>query len=218
MSSLKHELGITLRNMVQREADDREISRWADDRLRNSDPDQDTKELLERLSLIITPGFGPLSKAEMEHLANLMILNVANIKEIFSPMLPKWGYIFYEKKEDLVFGSWFIVLLSSIDSKQEFLKELASGLDLPEKFRDKQTFEWLDALIWLCDLHWIANPKILFVHDSIPFSHDPAEQKRYFEFLNDVHKAWPGEELGFDKERAIYYAFAKHTRFKLINE
>lgn len=215
MSELKREIGIALRSKLRNGYDWRngndvgEIARWAFELSMNRDADSDVHDLLYHLSFIDTPGFGGYAKEELEVLANLLVLNVDNIREKFMPMAPELGYLFYTDKADLAIGKWFIVWLSENLSKQKLFEEIALGLQLPKRFSNRSSCDWIDVLEWLVHLDWIVEPKILIVHDDIPLKSSPDDQKKYFELLSDVHKSWYGDKLGYDHDHAVYYAFPK---------
>jgi hypothetical protein len=209
MSESKREIGIELRSKLRNGYHVGAIAGWAYELSTDRDANSDVQDLLYRLSFIGEPGFGDYAKEELEVLANLLVLNVDNICEKFLPMAPEHGYLFYKDKADLAIGKWFIVWLSENLSKQKLFEELALGLQLPKRFSNSSSYDWIDALEWLVHLDWIVEPNILIVHDDIPLKSSPEEQKKYFELLSDVHKAWCGDELGYDHDHEVYYAFPK---------
>lgn len=215
--SKKREIGIALRSKLRNGYDVGAIARWAFELRMNRDADSDVRDLLDHLSFIETPGFEDYAKEELEVLANLLVLNVDNFREKFLPMAPEHGYLFYKDKADLAIGKWFIVCLSENLSKQKLLEELALGLQLPNHFSNSSSYDWIDALEWLIHLDWIVGPKILIVHDDIPFKSSPDEQKKYFELLSDVSKTWYGDKLGYDHDHEVYYAFPKRFYSEVKN-
>lgn len=217
MCESKREIGIALRNKLQNGYNVGAIARWADELSTNRYVDSDVRDLLDHLRAIETPGFGDYAKEELEVLANLLVLNVDNIREKFLPMAAEHGYLFYKDKADLAIGNWFVVWLSENLSKQKLFEELALGLQPPKRFSNSSSYDWIDALEWLVHLDWIVVPKILIVHDDIPLKSNPDEQKKYFELLSEVSKAWYGDELGYDHDHEVYYAFPKRFSLEVKN-
>lgn len=217
MSESKREIGIALRSKLRNGYDIGAIARWAFELSMNMNADPDVHDLLNHLSAIETPGFGGYAKEELEVLVNLLILDVNNIHEKFSPMAPQHGYLFYKDKADLAIGKWFIVYLSENLSKLKLFEELAAGLQLPKRFSKSSSYDWIDVLEWFVHLDWIVEPKILLVHDDIPLKNSPDEQKMYFELLSNIGKAWHGDELGYDHNHEVYYAFPKRFSLEVKN-
>ena len=138
------------------------------------------------------------------------------MRKIFAYFNKAW-FLFYQDKADLAIGKWFIVWLSENLSKQKLFEELALGLQLPKRFTNSSSYDWIDALEWFVHLDWIVEPKILIVHDDIPLKNSLDEQKKYFELLSDVGKVWYGDELGYDHDHEVYYAFPKRFSSEVKN-
>lgn len=206
MNELNRKIGFAFRNELRKGYEPKAIAKLAFDLSMERGLDSDIHDLLDRISLLETPGFGNYTLEELELLANFFVLDVSDIRERFLPMASQHGYLFYKDKVDLAIGKWFIIMLSNDLSKQNLLEELAFGLQLPD-FSNKASLDWVDALEWFIHLDWIIEPKILIVHDDVPLRSDLDEQKKYFEFLSDVAKIWYGDVLGYDHYHEIYYAF-----------
>lgn len=86
-------------------------------------------------------------------------------------------------------GVFVVTLPRGIKTKAELLTALATHLSFPEGFGHN----WDALLDCLRDLSWIADQKVVLVHQDLPLADHRAEQDTYLEILQSVLDDWHNE-------------------------